>query len=289
MKWIDRLFQRFAGSRGHRVPPPIEQEIRGLLDRLGESPELLLRELEERPDCPDDEAFSQFLSNRCDRTEKKRILDHILTCPACLAAVDDLTGEARLNARTETRETRPVSQPGRIRRPWVWGLGYGAPAAAFCIFLAVVFLQPSVRMDLEVTRNALRTEGVMSVADGGLLHEGDRFRVEISARKDGYFFLYAWNKAQGGKFLFPILGFSDDNRIRKGQSVFVPDRKGWLLEDTVPGLETFFLLFSDRSVASDDISLLEDRLAQAGTDRSAIEKQLEKLFSIEQRLSCHVE
>jgi len=261
-----------------------------MLDAMADSPERLARELRERPDCPDDEAMSRFLSGRCDPGERRRILRHVMTCDACLAAVDDLTAPARAEARAAARGFRPAAGL-RARRLWspARAMGFAAPLAAACVLAAVVFSRPALRMELEVTRSAMRTESTLSVDDGGVLHPGDRFRVEISALEDGYFFLYAWNQVRGGKFIFPLEGFGDDNRIRKGQSTFNPDEKGWLLEDAEPGTETFFLMFSERAVPAEYISGLDVRLARVSGDRSAVEGLLGRHFSIEQRFSYHVE
>lgn len=289
MKWIDGLFRRLSGGEARGRRSRGDAELHEALEGLRESPELLLRELEQRPGCPDDETFSRFVSGQCNPLEKQRILGHILTCRPCLATLDDLTAEARASAREEARGAVPVRRPAPARRTWAWGLGLGAPAAAVCVVLALLISAPAVKMQLVVTRDALRTNGTPSVSEGGLLHEGDRFHLEISAREEGYFFLYAWNQAQGGKFIFPVPGFSDDNRTRKGEMVSVPDREGWVLRDTVPGEETIFLLFSRYPLGPEALSRLGDRLKQGPKDRSEIESLLEHHFSVEQRFSYHVE
>ncbi len=290
MKRINQIFRSFAGREKKTGAPSVDLEIQGLLDDLEHSPDLLLRELEEGNDCPDDEAFSRFLSGRCGQEEKRRIHEHITSCYPCLATVDDLTREARVNTGRETRKAMPSARPGSpSRRGWAWGMGLGTPALALCVLLVVLFPGPALKMDLEVTRSAVRSEGRLSVEDGGLLHPGDRFRMEISARRDGFFYLYAWNQGQGGQFIFPSPEFPDENRIGKGQTLFVPDMQGWQLEEAVPGSETLFLLFSPLSVDREALSRVEQELEGTEKGLSYIEGRLKESFSLEQRITYRVE
>jgi len=290
MKRKTEWFRYLVGWMNRRASSrPEERRLREGLEGLNGSPDLLLRELTPRTDCPDEESFLRFLSGQCSRVERDRILDHVTDCHACLAAVDDLIGPASARARENRMRGRTPSSRRRSRARWAWGVGLTAPAAALCVLLAVLFAAPAVEMNLEVMQSALRTEGDRFVKDGGLLHEGDSFRLEVSAREGGFFFLVAWNPSQGGKFIFPVPGVPDENRIEKGQTRLVPDRQGWRLEDVVPGEESLFLLFSEHPVDREELARKGRELEGAGKALPDVERFLQRDFSVEQRITYRVE
>ena len=122
------------------------------------------------------------------------------------------------------------------------------------------------------------------------MHEGDCYYVEVTGYQDGYFFLYVWNHRDGGTFLYPGQEFNDANTIKKNQKITVPAGDPWCLEDSFPGEENVYLLFSEKDIRLKRLSDIDTKLNQtAGTEQLKLEKHLIRNFKIAERTTYIVQ
>jgi len=164
------------------------------------------------------------------------------------------------------------------RRRWAVGFGLGAPAVALCtVLIMFLFIGPAAQMQLRVNQNLVRS--------GGILRNGDKFHLEISAARDGFVFVYAHNEKEGGNFIYPEANEFGKNAVRKGEKRVVPDGLQWQMWVTAPGEEIIYLLFSPTMVDSAQLSRIGAEVSRGGKDRQKVELELKKHFSVEQEIS----
>ena len=242
---------------------------------------------EETEECLDDRAFQRFVLGKTRGAEKRNILSHMAGCDRCRLMLQGIVAD-REAARLEDHAHRPLAD-GRRRgfsaRPgWRQALGFGLPAVALCAVLLFILLpRPVAKMQFRVLASGVRSGETLFLANGGILHDGDRFRLEVTTEKDGYLFVVAWNPREGGRFIFPLDG--RQNRIEKGVIQFVPDKQGWQLLATRPGEETIYLLFSDKPLDRAARQEIEKALKREGSNLRQVEKLLQGDPSIQQQIT----
>jgi len=262
----------------------------------------------QQPGCPDDDVIENFLSRRMKRKEKRLFMEHLSRCDACRTLLAEAVrqpaelarqDEGRLLTRLPsidpfvpgTNETARVTTPDhsrpRPRSPWGWGFGVATPAAAaVCIGIILFLGRPNIDMVVHLNRgHVVRSTSAVPLNPGEELQQGDRFRAEIVARKDGFVYFYLLTEFHSGEFLFPSPSIPQENRVRKGEHLFVPGQGLWIVDDKSGGEETLYLLFSETPAPSDEISRILGELEDSKKTRSAVEKILSRYFSIEEKIT----
>ena len=243
--------------------------------------------------CADDDLLWHALSGRrMEGVARERLEDHLVRCDGCrtlvaeAARAPDAIGAVERDAlRTEPPDVAPYVQPSRQGRRWLRGAAWMAPAAALALYAVIMLSVPRASMQLLVEpADTIRSSGGTAMEDGAVLRAGDRFRVEIRARKDGYFFVYLWEEADPGTFLFPSAEILQGNWIEAGNRVFVPASGAWEVDDQGGGDEGIYLLYSERPVEPEAISGIQRDLERGGSDRAGVERILSRHFSIEQNI-----
>ena len=223
----------------------MQDNVQELLKKYFESEEYLMKELEVTPECPDENTFCRFIEGKLGRKQQKQVREHIVGCPACLA---DLVDAHELRKEQASR----AAAPRRWKVPtwgW-WGLGFSSAAVSACTALMLVILAgPALRLEPKIEISTVRSVEQESrdseswtgtVVDGGVLHQGDQWRVYVSAKKSGYFYIYTWSAGQGGEFVYPSKA-TQPNYIEKGsEPMKVPPNTTWEVFDTPPGTEYQF-------------------------------------------------
>ena len=258
-------------------------------------------------DCTDYESMVRLFSRRIKAKERQILEEHLSRCDACRTLLAEIVRESPVPA--QHTEGKPLTQPpsmdsilpgtdkttrvlklnlhGERRRRWRWAFAVAAPmATAACIFIMLSLTRPSVDMLVHLNRgHVVRSADEVLLKTGEVLRRGDRFRAEITARTDGFIYIYLAAGPEDSEFLFPSSSIPQDNQVRRGDRLLVPPQGSWVIDDSSGREETIFLLFSERPVASQEISRLSGELDKQGKTLSRVKKVLSQHFSIEQEIS----
>jgi len=260
-----------------------------------------------KPDCPDEDLIWKFLSRRMKRKQKRLFLEHINQCDACCSLLAEVVRQPADPARQDDgrlltqppsidpfvqkiREKANISTSHRLRTrsktPWSWGYGAATLAAATVCICIVVFLgRPNIDMVVHLNKgHVVRSNGAEPLKPGAVLESGDQFRAEITARKDGFIYVYLLTEFQRGEFLFPSPSIPQKNRVSKGEHLFVPEQGLWIVDDKRGEEEILYLLFSETPARLDEISRILGELEKSEKTRSKVEKVFSRHFSIEEKI-----
>ena len=87
---------------------------------------------------------------------------------------------------------------------------------------------------------------VLDLSKKVILFCGDRLKIFIEPIKNVFIYIYLYDSQNQLYVLFPESFKDFDKNYRSGESYFVPGGEDWFILDDTVGVETFYLLASDK-------------------------------------------
>jgi len=147
---------------------------------------------------------------------------------------------------------------------------------------------PSESIPLELSMKIIgqrEVDGAISeviIKEGSILHSYDNFQVHFNANKDAYVYILIFDSVNEAHQLFPDPKIPLNNHISNGKEYSIPQADSWFWLDENVGIETIYVLASEKPL-NDISNLLKEMNSVSAKERISLSARIRSRIQVLER------
>ena len=153
-----------------------------------------------------------------------------------------------------------------------------------------LFVRPGLEISIYHKPFERKRTGAVALKSGISLSVGDMVYSEITSRKEGFVYLYHFaGPGEYSQFIFPSSKIPQDNYVKKGDNLVVPEEGYWIVDPTEHKI-TIFLLYSTEPIKTNSLPQINKEILRLETiELAQVKGILEKYFSIDKQFELIID